>query len=167
MAIKRTISVLLLVALALLAQPIPPPSPIPYVSACGEYQCASGTWTSAQILSMAATPVTVIPAAGAGTLVQPLSFAFELVYGGTAYTGSGSLTIRYVNNAGTQLANACATAFINATSNNICLPNFNANTSIAANIEVNQPVIAGFNSTVSTGNGTVRYRVGYRIIKGF
>lgn len=59
----------------------------------GVLQQVSVTLSSAQLLAIFTTPVTLVPAQGANTLVMPIFITAEYLPGGTQYTdGGGSLT---------------------------------------------------------------------------
>lgn len=69
-------------------------------------QSATITLTRAQILTLRATPITIVPAQGAGTTIQVLFAACTMNYGGSSvYTASAGQTIRigYVDTAGSQI----------------------------------------------------------------
>ena len=56
---------------------------------------ATVTLTSAQLLALSTTPITVIPAPPAGYYVFPTYYTMQYHFGGTAYAGSGSCSLIY------------------------------------------------------------------------
>lgn len=57
--------------------------------------------TNAQIKSLFTTPITIVAAKGAGTVITVISVMVKFIYGGTnAFTGGGNLNIRYTNTTG-------------------------------------------------------------------
>lgn len=64
------------------------------------------TLSSAQILTLFTTPITVIPAQGADTVIQVLSITAKLIFGATAYTIPGFSKLQYheTNLAGSKIA---------------------------------------------------------------
>lgn len=51
---------------------------------------ATVTLTSAQLLALSTTPITVIPAPGAGFYIFPQYYTMEYTFGGIAYSGTGN-----------------------------------------------------------------------------
>ena len=50
--------------------------------------------SSAQLLALAATPILIVPAPGAGKMILPIMTSYEFIFGTTPYTNSGG-TVRY------------------------------------------------------------------------
>lgn len=71
------------------ASVIPPVPPAPVLLQ------ATVTLTSAQLLALSTTPITVIPAPGAGFYLWPQYYTMEYTFGGVAYTGTGSCSLIY------------------------------------------------------------------------
>lgn len=124
---------------------------------------AKVTITSAQLLAMFATPITVIPAGGAGTVIQ-----FESAYiskpAGTAYTTGtfSGLAFKYNNGAGTQVSTTVVPAGLTdqatAVGSTVTAAATNALT------PENQPlVIQALTAAPTVGNSplylTIRYRL--------
>lgn len=77
------------------------------------FQTATAILTAAQVNSLRASPVTLVAAAGAGTVICVLSCVAKMTYGGSNVfaTSTGSLSLRYGTASGSI---ALTTAFANA-----------------------------------------------------
>lgn len=75
------------------------------------------TLTSAQILALNTTPIQLVEAHGAGTVVVINKLLAKLVYGSAAYTGANALEIRYTDGSGAKATADLPTSFLNATAN--------------------------------------------------
>lgn len=64
-------------------------------SSSGVILSASVTLTPSDILSIHATPITIVPAQGAGTFVSALNIFFWLDYNATAYATDTTLRLQY------------------------------------------------------------------------
>lgn len=78
------------------------------------YAKSKVTLTSAQILALNTTPITLISAAGAGTIIVPITYSARLNFNTTAYTGANNLELRYTNGSGTKPLADVTAAFINS-----------------------------------------------------
>jgi hypothetical protein len=61
----------------------------------GPIQTAIIPLTLSQILNAFTTPITIIPAAGAGTVIDVIDATLNLVYGSAAYSGGGAAQLSY------------------------------------------------------------------------
>jgi hypothetical protein len=59
------------------------------------------TLTQTQINTMFTTPITLVAAQGAGTVILPQSVTVKVANGGTAFTGGGALALAYAGGVGT------------------------------------------------------------------
>jgi len=64
-------------------------------AAASIFKQVSVTLTSAQLLALSTTPITLVPAPGAGFYIFPTYFTMQYHFGGTAYAGSGSCDFIY------------------------------------------------------------------------
>ena len=129
---------------------------------------AQGSLSSAQVLALNGTPVTVIAAPGTGAVVIVEAFVSQLVYGGTAYVGSGTITL--VTDQGNSITNGtgCVAAFLTATSNNFCYPTLASTTANASVNWVTRAIQLKMGTAQdTTGNGTISYWITYHIQPGF
>jgi hypothetical protein len=106
--------------------------------------------SAAQIIAMNATPVTLVPAPGAGLGIVVESVIFKMTRTATAFTGGGTVQFRYTNGAGTEVATALAAAIV---------------TTGGAGIEIAKaalpaPVTVTQNAPVVITNGTAAFAAG-------
>ena len=123
-------------------------------------QQASVTLSSAQLLAIFTTPVTIVPALGAGIVAVPVVATFNYHNGGTAYTDGGGLLL--VAWPGAQSGVSVTTAgfwdqtqstFADGSANRAAIPIATvANQAIVARQSVANPTL---------GNGTVAITVSY------
>lgn len=115
--------------------------------------------TSSQLLALNSTPVTLVPAPGAGKAIDVISVTGSLT-AGTQYTGSNAVEIRYTNGSGTKVTGDLAAAWLNNASNR-------ADKAIqaAATLTANAAVVAVVpTANPGAGTGTVVFDVLYRVI---
>lgn len=72
------------------------------------------TLTSANILAMSATPVSLIAAPGAGKIIMVESILLKFVATATAYANGGAVEFRYTNASGAKVSADIAAAVITA-----------------------------------------------------
>ncbi len=72
--------------------------------------------TSAQVLALHTTPITLVAAPGANTVVIVDSIDAKVVFNTTAYTGANNLEFRYTNGSGTKVTADMSSTFINSAS---------------------------------------------------
>ena len=126
----------------------------------GAIQYVDVTLTSAQILALHSTPITLIPAPAAGFAIQVDSVAASLKFGTTAYTGANALTLNYTNGSGAT-AITIASSFLDGSAN--------ANTAVAATspcaIVAAAPIVAAVGTAnPAAGDSTITMRIIYRIV---
>lgn len=126
------------------------------------------TFANTQVNTMNATPLVLVPAQGAGTLIEVVSCVLENVYGSAVYTGGGALGLYYLNPAGTLASATVAATFLTSpTANQIALmtPALASSLSSAA---LNQPLVLS-NATQAFAAGTagmLNVRLKYRLHSG-
>lgn len=76
-------------------------------------QVTAITLTSAQIKALFTTPVTLVPAQGAGTLIIVDEIVLKNTYGTATYTGANALEFRYTDASGAKVSADIANTFIN------------------------------------------------------
>jgi hypothetical protein len=117
------------------------------------------------VLTLNATPFTLVPAPGAGKLTEFLGAIAMLDYAGTAYAGIAAnedLVIKYTNAAGVVVSNTLeTTGFLDATSDQ-----FRTFKAISTDLTPvpNAPLVLHLlNGEVTTGNSPLILHVSYRI----
>ena len=129
-------------------------------------QSVSVALTLAQILAAHTTPVSIIPAPGAGNMILVQSATLNLIYGSAAYSGGGAAQLSY----GTALtypatATWAATDFTNLSANQSDTVAGAAAVAASTNF-INKAITysnAGANFTVGTG-GSGRLYVVYQVL---
>lgn len=135
-------------------------------------QFSSNTFTAAQINTMFTTPLTLIAAQGAGTLIEIQSCVVDLKRGSAAFTSGGTATIGYgttqsLNAASPAAATIASTVFTTfAASQSISVAGALAIT--ANTLDLNTPVtISNATQVFATGTGaTVVVDCAYRVHNG-
>lgn len=145
-------------------QPAPPAAFAPNYD--GPLKTVAVDIPAAAVLALNATPVTVVPAPGAGKALILLSAALWLDYGGTAYAGIASgedLAIKYTDANGATLATIETTGFMDATAD--AFRYVAAVTTAAITPIVNAPLVLHLlTGEITTGDSPLRLRVLYREI---
>lgn len=72
------------------------------------------TLSTAQILALHSTPITLVPAQGLNTVTIVESIDARLVYKGTAYTGGNNLEFRYTNASGNKVTADMSSTFLDS-----------------------------------------------------
>ena len=123
------------------------------------------TLTSAQILALNTTPITIVPATGAGTLIQVDGITAKLVFNSIAYTGANPISFAYTNASGVLVTGTVASAFIDSASgtNYYYAP---ANPSATGFVPVANAPIVAFVGTANpaAGNSTIVLTIRYHTI---
>ena len=134
-------------------------------------QSATVTLTSAQIQNLLGTPITVVPAQGANTIIVPTGVTAKFVYGGNnAFTGTSNVVLTYATHEqalGILMPNAAITGTANAFSltvppstntgeatgnidNQAVMVNINPATNLGGNASADNTLIVNMNYFVST-----------------
>lgn len=114
---------------------------------------------SAQILALNSTPVTLVPAPGAGRAVDVVSVTGSLT-AGTQYTGANAIELRYTNGSGTKVTGDLAAAWLNSATNRS-----DKAIAAAATLTSNAPVVVAVpTANPGAGTGTVVFDVLYRVV---
>lgn len=128
-------------------------------------QAAQVTVTSAQLLALHTTPVALVPAPGAGNVIQFLGALVTYVYGTTAYTinSSTNLAVQFTDGSGATASSTLATTgVIDQTTNQVrqlspvattLTPV--ANAALVLSLAVASPTL---------GDGTLSVRTLYRVL---
>lgn len=128
----------------------------------------TGTLTNTQVLGMNATPVQVVAAQGAGTLIEVVSGALENLNTGVAYASGGAISFD-LNNGGTvTVASATAAAtFLTSPIVTQTIAFGPGQASATGANTLNMPlVITNATAAFTTGTGTLKYWLSYRVRSG-
>lgn len=111
----------------------------------GQIQQATVVLTSAQVKSLNATPITIVPAPGAGYVINPLVLTVKKKYGGTnVWTAAAAQTLRlnYTNGAGTTIfTTALSNLSITSANDRIAAAGGLSSTSGSYSSIGNQPIV--------------------------
>lgn len=120
--------------------------------------------SSANILALNATPITLVAAPGAGKIVEVVSITLKMVRTGTAYANGGALEFRYTNASGAKVTADIAAAVV--TTGGAGTEYSNVKGVVTALTPVANALISVNNATAAfiTGTGTAVVTVVYRIL---
>jgi hypothetical protein len=125
------------------------------IQGSAEIRALETVLTSAQAKALRATPITVVPAPGAGKSLEFVSAILQLNYGGTnAFTGPQNLAIRYKDGANAQVSqNVTGTGFIDQTTDMVTNASPKVDGIATRAIAENQPlVLHNIGAAEITGN---------------
>lgn len=119
------------------------------------------TLTSAQILALNATPITLIPAYGASTVIIVKRVTAKLNFNSVAYTGANNLETRYTDGSGAKAASDMTAAFINSAASAF----YNAPDAAVLAV-ANAPIVVTVpTASPAAGNSTMSIEVEFAIRK--
>ncbi len=124
---------------------------------------ATVTLTSAQILALHSTPISLIAAPGAGKAILPTKVEAFYDYGAAAYAAVASgddLLLKYTDGSGTTVITVETTGFIDQTSDQ---SRFVLNSG-ALTPTPDAALVAFLGGAVTTGDGTVTLRIEYDVV---
>lgn len=122
------------------------------------------TLSSAQCLALDTTPITLIPAPGAGQAIFIEEYLAFLDFNSVAYTG-GALELHYTNAAGTAIVAFDASWFRAAADSHIMgLGDGQGNPAIGTLLTANAPVVICDAGTLADGNSPIKIKLRYRIV---
>lgn len=114
--------------------------------------------SSAQILALNATPITLVPAAGAGTVISVNKIAFTMVTTATGYANGGNVTFQYAG--GNAVTNNIAAAVVTAGAGTSYTVRDGIDVTAAANTAI---TITNATAPFITGTGTAVVDIWYSI----
>lgn len=127
------------------------------------------TLTSADILALNTTPITLVPTFGTNSSNVGLNYVYivegitaRLYYGGTAYTGANNLEFRYTDASGAKVTADLPNTFINSGANTFAHV---AGITTAFTPVYNAPIVVRVpTANPATGNSRITLVVKYRIV---
>ena len=128
--------------------------------------------TAAQIIAATATPITLVPAQGNGTIVWVTDCFYEYVSGGTPFTNTASAAFGLFLGASSVYSESIDISALSGTTNNISsigswTQQASGESGDASATLLNQPVtIKNTSAAVSGGNGTITVVTHYFVAKG-
>lgn len=133
---------------------------------------ATVSLTSAQVKALAATPIELVAAPGAGKAIKFMGAQLKLVYGGTnAFTeAADNLVINYTNGAGVAVSQTIeTTGFIDQTASTYTNAEPKIDAIVAATAAENQALVLWNNNAEIAGNAandnTLEVSIAYRIVE--
>jgi hypothetical protein len=119
--------------------------------------------TSADILALNTTVFTLIPAQGAGTIVNVLKVWYSYNYNTTAYVGGGFLTVKLGSAFGATISGSIG-GILNSGSNIIGMPSMSVSSSTGTSGFDNTAVVLYNTSAQTLGDGTLDVYLTYDVI---
>lgn len=122
------------------------------------------TITSAQLLALNTTPITLIAAAGAGKIIVPKRATLFLEYGTAAYDGIAAgedLAFRYTDGSGNQVGTVETDPFLTATADAYRVVEFSGTYIPVVNAALVLHMLTG---NIATGDSPLHVRTQYTII---
>lgn len=141
-----------------------------FMDAAGQWalQIAQATLTSAQILAMFTTPVQILAAPGAGSLIIPDFLVAELKFNTIAYAAGGAISLTFGASGPAVHTTAMPAALVTAAQSELFQSPAAVTTQQTAASMVNQGIfISAATQNFTTGNGTLFLTFGYRVMSGF
>lgn len=128
---------------------------------------AQVTLTNTQTKALNSVPTAIIPAQGAGTLIEVVNMVLENVNGGVAYANGGAIQLSYGAGVTVPATATVAAAFLTSPTVTQIIKVAGVIATIAASSVLNVAVnIAAATADFITGTGTVKVRVTYVVHAG-
>jgi hypothetical protein len=70
--------------------------------------------TPTQVKALFSTPITLVPAYGAGTFIEVQNISAKLTYGSAQYAGANNLEFRYTDGSGVKVTSDITAAWLNS-----------------------------------------------------
>lgn len=120
--------------------------------------------SSANILALSATPITLVAAPGAGKVVIVESILFKMVRTATAYANGGAVEVRYTDGSGAKVSADVAAALITTGGAGTAyahVAGIEASITPVANAAI---IVTNATAPFITGTGTAVVSIKYRIV---
>lgn len=137
------------------------------------FSTINATLTAAQVTASKVTPITLIPAPGAGNVIEVIAGGAYLSYGSAAFTQSGAaneiLQLCYKDTTGAKVSEVIPfTGFLAATASTaVGIEKISTGAPVAKTDSDNQPVVIATFGTGALSGGTgssIRVRLVYRVV---
>jgi len=139
----------------------------PFAGVDGAVQFVEATISTAQVLALFGTPITLVAAAGAGKVLVPLRCAVILDYNSVAYNGVAAgedLAIRYTDASGVIGLTVETTGFLDQASDQVRTGAVDAGAAAAIVPVANSPLVLHMTAgEIATGNSPLRVKLWYAI----
>lgn len=127
------------------------------------FRSTTVTVTTAQVLALNTTPITLVAAPGAGKILQVIEVTAKLVFNSVAYTGSNALEFRYTDGSGAKVTADIASTFINTASGTAYASVKGVVTALTP--VANAPIVVFVpTANPAAGNSAIVFTVSYRVI---
>ena len=120
--------------------------------------------TSAQILALNSTPVTLVPAQGAGKIIIVDEILLEMTRTSTAYANGGALEFRYTNASGAKVTADIAASVVTTGGAGVEYNHVGGVVSSLTPVANAAIVVDNATAAFITGTGTAKIRVRFRVI---
>ena len=128
-------------------------------------QAAQVTLTAAQIKALHTTPITLIAAQGANTIIDVETIIAKLAFGTTQYTGTNAIETRFTNASGAKAAADIGSTFLNGSANAVDqVGGVTTEVTPVANAAI---VLSVPTANPAAGDSPVTFTVFYRVISGY
>lgn len=131
--------------------------------ALGILQYTDTTLSTAQILLLNTTPISLVAAPGSGLVLLPVALYATLTYVAAAYSANAAgFTVRYTNGSGQTTAMTLTQGFIQSSANAI----FHVVAGATAIIPVANAALVAYadSANPTTGDSAIKIRVFYRVL---
>lgn len=128
-------------------------------------QVAQVALTAVNLIAMKTTPVSILPAPGAGKVLIVDAIAFQFKHGATQFTGGGAVTFVYHGTAVTPHTGNVAASVLNAVTDDLQYLGPNTSAAIDLQSAINTGLdITNATAAFATGNGTAIVTVWYSVV---
>lgn len=127
----------------------------------GTIQSRQVSLTTAQVLALNTTPVSLISAPGAGKYISIDEIVVKNTFNSIAYTGANALEIRYTDGSGVKLTGDIPAAFINAAATRV-----DKVVGVTTAVAVANAAVVAFVPTANpgAGNSPLTFDILYRVV---
>lgn len=129
----------------------------------GAVTCATTEISSSQILNLSTTPITLVAAQGAGTVIAPVQLVLRLNYNSVNYAGGSNLLLNYGSAAGELIVTdtTISGSFVNFPASGIAFQGLAGHGGAAATALANTAVVFRAATPFTTGNSTITAKLCY------